>query len=87
MIKQPSFKNKDGSLTHYALACGLVEETVVKTETIDKRVRLHKDAIFQVQAYDFNKHERICWESFDNLTEARKFYNKIAKEIKNVSDS
>ena len=66
------FYNKDGTLTAYALACGYIETS----EKNDIKITLWKEGCFHVRKHDFNKGIRIFWKSFDNLTSARKFFNK-----------
>lgn len=70
----PPLKTKAGRLTHYALACGYVEEH----EADGIQTTLWLDcSVFQVRQHDFNEHRRICWESFDSLTEARQFFDSL----------
>lgn len=66
------FKNKSGTLTRYALACGYLEsKTSLKSEDY---LTLGLDCIYHVKGYLGST--RI-WESFDTLTSARKFYRSI----------
>lgn len=78
-MKEPKFKTKTGLLTVYAFACGYVESF----EHNNRRMTLSKDGVYHVMAFDHNKNERICWECFETLTEARKFYTKQKQKIKN----
>jgi hypothetical protein len=68
------FRNKNGSLTVYAFACGYIE-------TSREGVQLLKDGCWHVKFHDSEKgiHE---WESFTHLTEARKGFSKMRKQIK-----
>jgi hypothetical protein len=65
-------KNSNGTLTRYALACGYIESKV-SLESED-RLTLELDSIYHVKGcIGFTR----IWESFDTLTEARKFYRSI----------
>ena len=68
------FKNKDGSLTRYAFACGYMEQV----ECGDKRLQLYQDCLFHVRAIVYGAPR---WESFEKLTEARAFYRQLKKEL------
>jgi len=72
------FYNKKDQLTVYSLACGYIEEF----EANDKTMSLSLDGLFQVKGYDFKNHIRLFWESFETLTEARKFYSKKKSVLK-----
>lgn len=84
----PAFKNKDGTLTIYAFACGYLEEFDGQFQN----VRLWADGCYHVRRAYVNEsiHRGYIvesWETFDSLTEARKFYRKEIAEIKKqVSD-
>lgn len=76
------FYNKDDSLTVYYFACGYIEKFTVTSEDGKKSayVTLEKDsACWHVKALISDSR---TWESFDTLTEARKFY-KAQKRIIN----
>lgn len=63
------FKNKSGSLTPYAFACGHIE----RKKRGDVEVDLYRDgAVWHVTAH--NEAGRYVWECFDFLTQARKFH-------------
>jgi hypothetical protein len=72
------FRTKAGRLTHYALACGYIERKETETIKIDL---WHEGSCFHVRAHDFNIHTRIFWESFNTLTNARKFYDINKKQL------
>lgn len=73
------FRTKAGRLTPYALACGYIE----RKETEALRLDLwHEGACFHVRAHDFASHDRLFWECFDTLTQARKFYDFSRKALK-----
>lgn len=69
------FKNKDGSNTLYAFACGYIE-----TKTIDdnNRAILELEGTFHVKGFKNGVH---FWEVFERneLTKARKFYKDCLK--------
>lgn len=68
----PNLHNKSGTLTRYGLACGYMESKAsIKNEDY---LTLGLDCLYHVKGYKDN--QRI-WESFDTLTQARKFYNSI----------
>ena len=69
-----TFKNKDGSCTRYAFACGYMEQV----ECGDKRLQLYQDCLFHVRAIVYGQPR---WESFEKLTEARAFYRQLKKEL------
>jgi hypothetical protein len=83
MNKEPKFHNKDGSLTAYAFACGYIEREVLESSEKDIEVELYKDSLYHVRAFNLTALTaiKICWESFETLTEARKFYKKTCKEL------
>ena len=66
------FYNKNGTLTNYSLSCGYYEYQ----EKNGIRIELWKEECYHVRKHDFNIGKRIFWNSFDKLTDARKFYNK-----------
>jgi hypothetical protein len=69
------FRNKNGSLSLYAFACGYVETKPLATA--GGEARLYRDgAAWQVQARDDSR-GRFLWESFDKLTPARSFFSKV----------
>lgn len=70
---QDKFKNKNGSLTVYAFACGYVETR--KLNNPCGEVSLFRDgACWHVQASD--ERGRYLWECFDLLGQARAFFRK-----------
>tara|TARA_R110000868_G_scaffold411455_1_gene704222 strand:+ start:1448 stop:1690 length:243 start_codon:yes stop_codon:yes gene_type:complete len=72
------FRTKAGRLTHYALACGYIE----MKEKENLRLELwHEGACFHVKAHDFNIHNRVFWESFNTLKNARRFYDINKKQL------
>lgn len=78
----PKFVLKDGQLSQYAFACGYIQRA---SETGDnnymvKRFDLYNDGCYHVQGYDFEQNARLCWESFNNITDARKFWKLMTRE-------
>lgn len=69
------FKNKDGSLTLYAFACGYIQ-ICPKTG-----VSLAKDGCWHIKYYENG--ERY-WECEDTLTEAGKHFKRKVKEVKGL---
>lgn len=65
------FNNKNGSLTKYAFLCGYIEQK----ETMLNRLSLSLDGVYHVKGFVNNK--RI-WETFEKLTDARKFYKSVS---------
>ncbi|MFA5670242.1 MAG: hypothetical protein WC967_13450 [Balneolaceae bacterium] len=77
------FKNKDGSLTLYALACGYLQQKKLQDDTII--VELSLDGCFHVKVFDdcgLLNRERLSWDCYDTLTEARKAYKQAIKVYK-----
>lgn len=67
------FRNKNGSLTVYAFACGYIETR----KTGDAEICLYRDGgVWHVQARD-DARGRFLWECFDLLTPARSFFSKV----------
>ena len=80
MTTEPKFYNKDGSLTSYAFACGYIEVKVIETSEKNIEILLYKKrGLYHVRA--FIELMTIRWDSFETLTEARKFYKKTCKEL------
>ena len=76
------FYTKRGYLTNHALACGYLETNLnYNNNDFNKQVTMSLDGVYHVKAYDHNKHERITWECFDSLKDARKYFNKVCKQI------
>lgn len=70
------FRNKNGSLTMYAFACGYIETKTSKGVDLS----LFRDGVWHVQARSDDK-GRFIWECFDTLTQARKFFSTQAKAL------
>ncbi len=69
------FRNKNGSLSVYAFACGYLETKPLLTAGGEKRL-FRDGAVWHVQARD-NQRGCFLWESFDKLTPARSFFSKV----------
>ena len=83
------FRNKDGSLTVYGLRCGNMQRFEKNQFSVEL---YHEGAVYQVRYFnrnaDFSKPFNDLsggrfWLSFDdnNLTQAKKVYNKLAKAV------
>lgn len=70
----------DGWLNLYALNCGYIESIEVE----ETSVILWLEGVYHVRVYDHGRHERICWESFDTVGEARKFF---LQQVEALNDS
>ena len=78
-MRKPRYKTKAGLLTPYALACGYIE----KYEQNNTQVTLEWDSCsYAVRAYDFNAHNRIAWDNYATLTDARKRYTELKRGVK-----
>jgi hypothetical protein len=78
------FRNKNGELTRYSLACGYI----FRIEREEKALQLWQEhSAFHVRMYDRKNHERVFWKVFDNdqLTLAKKLYYQTAKEFFKLS--
>lgn len=71
------FYNRSGTLTAYALACGYIEREVYPECTVELFM---EHAHYQVQLIATMPYRKIIdWESFDNLTDARRAFGKLQK--------
>ena len=73
--ENPKFYNKDLSLTEYSFACGYIEE--VDNTHID--ITLERDCVYMVKIYNRSTHNRLFWENYESLTEARKMFYSLIK--------
>ena len=78
------FKNKDGSLTMYALACGYIEEHKIKG--IDIQLSFEHDSYFDINILD-DGYERLFWLQRSSLGEARKLVSNVKGIIRRNKDS
>jgi hypothetical protein len=79
------FYTKQGWLTPYAIACGYIEiaNTSTQGSTHGTTIRLWHEGgpAIHVRVHDHDKNERIAWETFETLTEARKYFRKMCREL------
>lgn len=85
-MKTSQFYNSNGTLTAYSFACGYVEK--VDTDLLHKELYREHNC-FHVRSLRNNSpqlaskfdgptsHLFVIWETFETLTNARKFYNSI----------
>jgi hypothetical protein len=76
--KDPKFYNKNGNLTPYAFACGYIQFASIDGTEIAKwenGKELYLDGNYHVKKY--KNGQRVLWESYDTLKEAREVYNSI----------
>ena len=67
------FYNKNGTLTDYALSCGYIEVFSIAST----KVTLWKEyGAYHVRKHDHGTGERVSWEVFDRLSEARRFFKR-----------
>jgi len=75
MAKERKFYNKDGTLTHYGLACGYIERKEGKTHWKEMYM---EHSHYHVRKGPLNGKFEL-WENFTDmeLTKARKLYRSI----------
>jgi hypothetical protein len=66
------FYTKSGRLTKYALGCGYVE---VEWKNGIQIKLWHEHGCFHVRKHDFINNNRVFWESFRRLKDARKLFD------------
>ena len=72
----PAFYTARHELTPYALGCGYVEQT----ERAGVQTTLWAEGgAYHVRQHDFDRHERVFWDVFDTLTEARRRYREASR--------
>ncbi len=78
----PNLKTKRGQLTVYGLACGYIE----KFEHGGLRIELSHEGgpVYHVKGYDDRFSNRLFWETFTSIVEARRFYAMKARTIKQI---
>ena len=69
------FRTTRNRLTAYSFACGYIETRV--SGSIETRF-WHEGACYHVRQFDYSKGYAVpvFWESFDTITEARKFFDR-----------
>lgn len=75
----PRYYTKAGRLTHYALACGYIEQAEYNNI---QTTLWYSHGAYHVRQHDFNEHKRITWESFRTLTAARRRFDALVKHSK-----
>lgn len=77
----PQFRQANG-LTLYAFACGYIQRASVTTPEGERRVDLHKDGCWHVTVADWTQPgpPRQLWETFNNVSEARSFWQRTVRE-------
>lgn len=70
-------RNKDGSLSQYALRCGKVQQSWLG----NTKVELYQEhGCYHIRAYNHTLNDcRLVWESTWSLTYARKQYDALLK--------
>ena len=73
-------------LTYYEFRCGYVQqlETAPCSAKPGTGTQLQiwmEHGTFHVRAHDFQKHERIFWDSFDTMTEANRRFFRAKWEL------
>ena len=78
-MQKDKFKNKDGSCTMYALACGYYDKATIN----NTELTLEKDNTrYHVKLFCLVNRTRYLWNSFDTLTEARLNYKLMKRHLK-----
>ena len=80
------YYTKSNWLSGYAMACGYIEridfQKQIESFPAEIVLTLEKDsACFHVKAYNFSTHERLQWDSFETVTQARKAFVKSRNAI------
>ena len=77
------FRNKNGDLTHYALACGYIQIFDINK----MQLHLYHDggSVFHVKLFDHNQGTRVFWHVFDTLTKARKYWHQTKNNLLELS--
>jgi len=66
--------NKQGNPTQYGFSLGYIQSKWNR-KTHKTKELMKEHTTYHVKVYENNK--RFIWESFETLTEARKFYQQI----------
>lgn len=73
------FYIKTGELSEYSFSCGYIQ----REEKNGIQLDLYHDGCYHVRAYDFDNHDRLFWDGFPTLTEARKSFRKDRTALNN----
>lgn len=77
----PKFLTKTKHLTDYALSCGYLECNKGFRLCARFDIWLERDsACYHVRGHDTRLNNRLFWDSFDTLSEARKAFHKRLRE-------
>lgn len=86
MSAEPVFENANGTLTPYAFACGYCENWDGNGRLWDSfyagttdRVTLYRDGLWHVKT---RRGHNLYWDSFDTLTEARRWVLRARSAIR-----
>lgn len=80
LANKPKFYTKTGKLTPYALSCGYIE--IQRSADGQKIARLYAEhGIYHVSAYDHDASISLFRFTTYSLTEARKNFNRVSKEV------
>ena len=89
----PEINNADGSVSAYGFACGYVErfETGVRYTSEEvvyegkpltgMSLTLWAEGCYHVRQHDYDTGQRVFWDCFDTLAEARKRYNSVKRDM------
>jgi hypothetical protein len=78
VVNNPKFYNADGFLTQYGLHCGYVQTE--KRGKWEKEL-YHEHSTYHVRLIDTEKMGTQRWESYEKLTDAKKFYKSLKIDI------
>lgn len=82
-MKEPIFYLTNGDLSAYSFACGYVQKYTVKgAEAQMYMEHAHYHVTFVVLKSDGSR-ERVYWDCFETLTEARKRFAEFKRIAKN----
>lgn len=73
--------NASGTLTVYGLACGYIEKDGPHGPA-ELEVHLWLEGVYHVRITSPLGYMRRSWMSFDTLTEARRYYDRVARALR-----
>lgn len=65
-------------LSQYALACGSVERAAKRNTVINMWL---EHGVYHVRGHDHDKRGRLFWDTFETVTEARKYFSTKRREL------
>lgn len=74
------FKLINGDLTAYAFACGYIQSYVWGGQEV--HLRHSGGYVYDLRGYNREPFERLFWETYESLGEARKAYRMKVRQIK-----